>query len=344
MIIFQRFLFIISVISILSSCTEKKSTKKYITIKGEAQGTTFSIIYYDSLQREFDEDIAQILTDFDDELSVYLKTSIISKFNNNELDSVDLSNTKYFKNCLLRAVELNIITDNNFNIGVKNIVDYLGFGENKKKLNEIDSLEIDSILNINGELAIDNDILKKKDKRYKFDFNAIAQGYSVDAVSDFLEANNINNYMVEIGGEMRVKGVNNKNEKWTIGLETPDSELKNRKFQEILELSDLSVATSGSYRKFKEINGVKYSHAINPKTGFGVSHNLLSVTVITNTCMDADALATAFLVMGRENSESFIQNNKNNFPTLEAFFIEADSNSYTTSYTKGFEKYLTEVN
>lgn len=339
-LIFSVFIFFLFTFS----CKEKQTSIKYTTIKGEAQGSTFSIVYQDSLSRKLDNEIAQILTDFDDELSIYLNTSIISQFNNNEIDSVDLSQTKYFKECLLRAIELNYLTDNNFNIGVKNIVDYLGFGENKKNLAEIDSSSIDSILSINGELVLNNDFLKKEDIRYKFDFNAIAQGYSVDAVADLLENKGVTNYMVEIGGEMRVKGVNNRNENWTIGLETPDSQLKERQFQEILSLTDVSIATSGSYRKFKEINGVKYSHAINPKTGFGVNHNLLSVTVITSNCMDADALATAFLVMGREKSELFIANNRKTFNSLEAFFIEADSNRYITSFTEGFEQYIVVAN
>jgi thiamine biosynthesis lipoprotein len=326
----------------VTSCSEEKSKKEYISIKGEAQGSTFSIIYGDSLNRYFDAEITQILSAFDDELSVYLKTSLISEFNKNKIDSINLKQTQYFKPCLLRAIELNKVTDNNFNIGVKSIVDYLGFGENKKKLNNIDSVSIDSILNINGELIFANDFLKKKDKRYKFDFNAIAQGYSVDAVAELLESKGIVNYMVEIGGEMRLKGLNNKKEYWTIGLETPDSQFKNREFQEILSLTNVSIATSGNYRKFKEINGVKYSHAINPKTGSGVNHSLLSVTVITTNCIDADALATAFLVMGKEQTEKFIVNQKKIFPKLEAFFIEVDStNKFKTYCTEGFKQYIT---
>lgn len=316
----------------------------FIEIKGEAQGSTFSIIYFDSLDRYYDKEIANILTDFDKELSVYLPTSLISQFNENVIDSINLTDTRFFYPCLLRSLELKEVTQNNFNVGVKNLVDYLGFGKDKKSIHEIDSLAIDSILNISTQLISNNNLVRKKDSRHKLDFNAIAQGYSVDVISNFLEMQGITNFMVEIGGEMRVKGKNSKQKKWSIGLETPNSKVTDRKYQEVLELTDISIATSGSYRKFNEINGVKYSHAIDPKTGYGVTHNLLSVTVITRTCMDADALATAFLVMGRENAENFINQNAENFlGNIEAYFIEADENdSFKTYQTAGFADYIAE--
>ncbi|MFT7011729.1 MAG: thiamine biosynthesis lipoprotein [Flavobacteriales bacterium] len=145
--------------------------------------------------------------------------------------------------------------------------------------------------------------------------------------------------MVEIGGEVKVKGNSSYGKLWKIALESPSSTVKNRKIQETISLNNESVVTSGSYRKFKIIDGVKYSHAINPKTGLGVTHNLLSVSVITDNCAISDGLATAFLVMGKEKTIAFLE--KDNKYNAKLLFIESDSlDNYTTSYYGGFEDYL----
>ena len=179
----------------------------------------------------------------------------------------------------------------------------------------------------------------KSDSSIKINMNAIAQGYSVDILCEFLDRKNIQNYFVEIGGELRVKGKNSKNQPWRIGIESPESTIENRDFQHIVELSNKSMATSGSYRKFIEKEGKKYSHAINPRTGKGVTHQLLSVTILDETCIDADALATTLLVMGYEQSIDFLTHS----PLLKnasVMFIVEENDSYQIYYHGGFKKYL----
>ena len=153
-----------------------------------------------------------------------------------------------------------------------------------------------------------NSYICKTSKGAKLDFNAIAQGYSVDIISDLLESKNIQNYMVEIGGEIRVRGLNHKGELWKIGIERPvdSSFIGEHGFQRIINLDNQALATSGNYRKFKTINGNRVSHTLNPLTGYPANNNLLSVSVITDKSSTADALATSFMVMGKSKSIAYI--------------------------------------
>ena len=172
----------------------------------------------------------------------------------------------------------------------------------------------------------------------KLDFNAIAQGYSVDLIAFFLESKGISNYLVEIGGEVLAKGKKENETLWSIGIEKPysnkDSE---QKLQEIINISNKAIATSGSYRKYYEENGLRFSHTINPKTGEPSRNNLLSVTVMADDCMTADAYATAFMVMGLEKSLLMLENNHN----LQAYFISSKPDkSFDIYITEGFKSYL----
>jgi thiamine biosynthesis lipoprotein len=168
-----------------------------------------------------------------------------------------------------------------------------------------DSTTIDSILSFTGFdlVEIENGRLLKKDPRIQLDFNAIAQGYTVDLICRFLEGKSIADYLVEVGGEVKVKGVNSRNRHWQIGIDKPlDHQEDQRELQTSISLHNQSMATSGSYRKYKEKDGKKYSHVIDPKTGFPANHSLLSVSVIAEDCSTADGYATAFLVMGLEKT------------------------------------------
>ena len=327
---------------VLFSCKEIEVRNQ--EIRGEAQGTTFFISYSDSLNRDFSTDVAKILTEFDKELSIYFPNSLVSKFNRNELKIINNGKDKYLSFCINKSEKIQKITDGYFNHGLKNLIN---FTKNKSSFVRRDSLAIDSILSISNFILPGGNFDFKEDKRAKFDFNAIAQGYSVDVLGDFLEAKGVKNYMVEIGGELKVKGKNQRGEKWSVGLESPNSTVKERDFQEIIYLENKSLATSGSYRKFKEINDKKYSHVINPKTGFGVTHNLLSVSVIAENCIIADALATTFLVMGKEKTISFLDSYNSpieleeNIRDISVYFIESNDNGeFETSYYNGFENYL----
>ena len=164
--------------------------------------------------------------------------------------------------------------------------------------------------------------LHKTDPRIKLDANAIAQGMTVDLVADFFESQNINNYLVEIGGEVRVKGVNEENLIWKIGINKPidDATSTISELQDIVVLKNKSLSTSGNYRRFYIKDGKKYAHTIDPKSGYPVQHELLSASVMTDKCSKADAFATAFMVLGLEKSKELLKQN----PDLLVYFIYTD--------------------
>lgn len=320
---------------VLYGCVPQK--KEYVNLVGEAQGTTFFISYYDSLGADYSKEIEQILLDFDQELSTYKPNSIINQFNSNQIDTIFVSQYDYLPACFKLSEEIKAYTLGYFNHGLHNLI---SLSSQQSKQGKILSTEIrDSLLMISSKLLGNEKVQYKEDIKAQFNFNALAQGYSVDVISDFLEAQGVKNYMVEIGGEVRVKGKNKTNKTWTVSLEAPNSMRDERSVQETIELLDKSVVTSGSYRKFKEIGGIKYSHAINPKTGLGVTHSLLSVSVITEKSAIADGLATAFLVMGKEKTIQFLDND--NRYSVSVLFIESDTNGdYQSSFYSGFEDYL----
>ncbi len=324
------------VLFFLVNCTKAKLT--YQEFVGEAQGTTFYISYLDSNSTDYSGDIEKILQDFDKQLSTYLKGSVINQFNDNEIDSIVISsNTTELARCFKESIGIQKYTDGYFNHGLQNLIranQYSSYSEG------VFNKEIrDSILAISSVLIINNQSIKKVDSRSQFNFNAIAQGLSVDVLCEFFDSKGVNNYMVEIGGEVRVRGRNPEGKFWTISLEAPNSTREDRVVQETISVENKSVVTSGSYRKFKEINGMKYSHAINPKTGLGVTHNLLSVSVVCEKASVADGLATAFLVMGKEKTIRLLDSN--NRYNVSLLFIESDSDgNFNSFYYGGFEKLI----
>ena len=215
-----------------------------------------------------------------------------------------------------------------------------GFGFDATK--HVDDKIIDSILQFTGyqKIRIENRRLVKDDIRTTVDFNAIAQGYSVDLLGSFLKEQGIMNYLVDIGGEVKARGNKPDGTDWKVGIEKPTKNKNDqRNLTAVITLRDKSIATSGNYRKFYEENGVRYSHTINPKTGHPVQHSLLSVSVMAESTAIADAYATAFMVMGLEDAKTYISEDS----SLEAFFIYADEQgNYQTYASEGFKSYITE--
>ncbi len=327
--------FFIVFLIVLYACGNQLQEKP-VRLAGEAQGTYYSIIYYDSLQRDFQPQIDSLLTAFDLSVSLWVPNSILSRVNRNEEVLLDSHFVGNFNLSMAVAEE----TGGAFDPTVGELVRAWGFGFDASR--HVDSLIIDSIMNFTGyrKLNIENNKLSKEDKRTTLDFNAIAQGYSVDLVGEFLEAKGITNYLVDIGGEVKAKGNKPDGSLWKIGIEKPARHKNDeRELKEVITLKDKSVATSGSYRKFYEKDGVRYSHTIDPKTGYPVQHSLLSVSVIADNTALADAYATAFMVMGLEKAKQFLKDH----PELDAFFISAGGNGqYKTFATDGFKKYIVE--
>ncbi len=342
------FLFWLFIIA-FSSCenpnelgSEKKLKGHYLEIQGTAQGTTFSIIYNDSLERDLSFAIDSILNEYDSELSIYIDSSLVSKFNSVDHSPICIAdNSKYFRSCFNIAKKIYHSTHGAFNPAIYPLVNYWGFYHSSYEEVSINSNEIDSILKLtsfeNEAFCIAVDTVKKGSvemftypvvcktvKNAKLDFNGIAQGHSVDVISDYFDLLEIQDYFIEIGGEITVKGRNPKYESWKIGIDQPveNASPGANEFQLIVSLKNQSLATSGNYRKFYIKDGVKYSHTIDPKTGYPVQHSLLSVTVIHKQAAIADAYATAFMVMGVDKAKGFIKNNPE--LEIEAYFVYSD--------------------
>ena len=311
---------------------------EYFSISGFAQGTTYHITYESKKGEQLQPYVDSLLADFDMSLSIYQPNSLISKINRNE---PGIRPDKKFIEVFDKSLEVNRKTDGAFDITVGPLVNAIGFG-NTDTLN-VDSSLIDSLLNFVGmdKVMLQDGMLIKKDKRMNIDVNAIAQGYSVDIVAAFLEGRKVKNYLVEIGGEVRAKGRNDRNQVWRIGIDKPveGNMLPGAELEAIIKLKNRSLATSGNYRKFYERNGIKYVHTVNPKTGYPVVSNLLSATIVASDCMTADAYATAMMVFGIDKSIEFLK--ENDF--LDAYLIYADEQGKFRVYvTPGLGKSVTE--
>ncbi len=325
---------IILVIILLSSCGQKQ---EFYKIAGETQGTKYSILFegkHDNLKKEVDS----VLHAFDMSLSTYEPTSIISQINQGNNVEVD----DLFKEMFYKAKEVTEKSDGAFDITLGPIINAYGFGYEEIET-EIDSILIDSLLGLVGmnKVRIENNIFIKDDIRIKISGNAIAQGQAVDMISAYIETKGIKNYMVEIGGELKVKGLKY-GKKWKIGIDKPieGNDVAGQELQTILALTDKAMATSGNYRKFYIKDGKKYSHSINPKTGYPSYQNILSATVLAEDCMSADAYATACMVSGLEKSIKIIESD----PTLDAYFVysDAETGEMKVYYTDAVENMIIE--
>ena len=257
----------------------------------------------------------------------------------NRNDTIVLPDHFFIENFEI-AKEVANKTNGAFDPTVGSLVRAWGFGFDATK--HVDDKIIDSILQFTGyqKIRIENRRLVKDDIRTTVDFNAIAQGYSVDLLGSFLEEQGIMNYLVDIGGEVKARGNKPDGIEWKVGIEKP-TENKNdqRNLTAVIILKDKSIATSGNYRKFYEENGVRYSHSINPLTGYPVQHSLLSVSIMAESTAIADAYATAFMVMGLEDAKTYISEDS----SLEAFFIYADEQgNFHTYASEGFISYIKE--
>ena len=307
-------------------------------LEGEAQGTTYHITYVDDQQRNFQAEIAQILIDFDQSVSTYQPNSLISRINNNDT-TVEVD--AYFKACFIKAKEIWENTNGAFDPTVYPLVNAWGFGPGKKQ--HIEQQLIDSILTFVGfeKISLIGNKIVKTDPRVALDFNAFAQGYSVDVISAFLTSQQISSYIVEIGGEVYAKGTQPSGENWIVGIEQPiDNKIDSNPLIVGAILENKAIATSGNYRRFIVENGVKYAHHIDPKTGYPTKNNLLSASVFSSSCIASDANATGILVMGLEEAKRFLSIHQE----LQVYLIYSDeSGAYQVYQTPGLAALLIDV-
>lgn len=329
----------IFLLTILTVSTIVLAQQKPIVFDGFAQGTTYHITYFDKKDRFLKNDIDHLLAKFDLSVSTYNKNSIISKINTNE-KNVKLD--KYFISCFNKAKEVWKNTNGAFDPTVYPLSNIWGFGPGEKE--KVNQQKIDSILKFVGLnlISIKGNKIIKKDARVKLDFNAFAQGYSVDVVSDYLKSKGITNFIVEIGGEVYANGKNkNRNEYWKIGIEKPfDNKDSENPLKSIAKIENMAIATSGNYRRFFIEDGVKYSHHIDPKTGYPTKNNLLSASVFSKQCINSDATATGILVMGLEKAKLYFKQH----PEIEGYLIYSDEKGNLQVFeTPGLKSIIEEV-
>jgi len=322
---------------ILSSCSDKPALIE--SFAGFAQGTTYSVVYENNKKLSpevLKTEVEKILVDFDMSLSLYKDSSVISRLNRNE----DVVPDEYFRNVFQKSVHISEITDGAFDITVGPLVKAWGFGPDSQK--NFSESKRDSLMKLVGmdKISIVNGRLVKTDSDIKLDFNAIAQGYSVDVLCDYFDKRGLKNYLIEIGGEVRAKGTK-AGAHWRIGIDKPvdDNNSPGETLQAIIRISDKALATSGNYRKFYVEDGIKYSHTIDPKTGYPAKNRLLSATIIADDCATADGIATACMVMGKEEAIVFIENH----PEFSAYFVYSDdSGNFSTWYSESLKEFISE--
>lgn len=307
--------------------------KKLVHLHGETMGgIQWNIKYIDPKKASYQKEMDSLLVDFNLLFSTYDSTSTISQFNrSNVITAVH----PWFYEVLTTSSKINAASDGAFDPTVMPLVNAWGFGPKKFSENPSQAT-IDSLLQFVGYQKIVYDSIKvTKPTGVTIDFSAIAKGYAVDKLAEFLETKGYKNYMVEIGGEVRCKGRNIINNKWGIQIVNPQ---KPRSGVDLIGLDQGALATSGNYINYRMVEGKKYAHSIDPKTGSAKESNLLSASIHAPTCIDADAYATACMVMGFNKARGLIENSDE----LEGYLIYFDGKMAQVWRSAGMKKLIIE--
>jgi len=296
----------------------RQHSQPYQKETGFVFGTVYNVTYQHdtSLKEEIEAELKEV----DHAMSMFNEESVVSRLNRGEQPEL----SEIFLDVYQKSCEINKETDGAFDISVAPLVNAWGFGFKHEQLPT--QHEVDSLLRFVGmsHLRLDEQkhTIVKDDPRVMLDFSAIAKGYGSDCVARVLARHGVENYMVEIGGEVVTRGISPKRLPWRIGVTKPtdDSLVVTQEMQTVLNVTDMAMATSGNYRNFYYHKGRKYAHTIDPKTGFPVQHSILSATVLSADCASADAYATAFMVLGLDRAKSVLERH----PELMAYFIYSD--------------------
>ena len=323
----KKLLALVFILTLFASC---KKTPKMVRFTGNALGTYYVVTYFDTNNRDFQKEIDSILSDFLLIASLHNPNSEIVAVNNN----TDIELSPMFQDIFFKAQSISELTNGAFDFTVGPLVNAYGFW-NVERI-DITQEMIDKFLKLVDyrSVHIENNKIVKHNPGILIDFNAIAKGYAVDLIGDFLEQQNISSFLIDIGGEILGRGRKPDGSCWKVGIEQPalDS-LSERKVEYVIDLCNAALATSGNYRRYFVKDGVRYSHTIDPISGKPVFHSLLSVTVRDKYVWRADAFATAFMVLGVEKSLELIENLKD----VEAFFISSESDgSFSITKSKNF--------
>lgn len=294
-------------------------------INGTTMGTYYQIKYRDELQRNFKASVDSLLVVFNQSLSTYVPDSELSRFNQGSRFTYE---SPFFYPILLQSQRVWEETEGVFDPTIGPLVNAYGFGPEGRNIPNEE--EIQSLLSRVGfdKIFFDEEAVCKLSEGIYLDFSANAKGYGIDVIGEFLESKGISDYMVNIGGDLRTKGLNASGEWWSLGIEKPVLGGESGEIVAIIKLDNTSMATSGNYRNFYEENGQLYYHTIDPRTGKPAGGNILSSTVVAATATDADAYATAFMVMGSEKAIAFAESR----PDLQVFFVYTLPNGQTATY------------
>lgn len=316
------------VLTLFIACKQKQEINKedYI-LKGGVFGTSYKITYLNAT-KNYQKSLDSLFLVINNSVSTYIPTSDISKINRGE-NGIIIDNI--FVEVFKKSKKIHEETDGFFDPTVGNLVNAYGFGPKKERINltDIEIVNQMQFVGLNKVILNERQIIKENPKIY-LDFNSIAKGLAIDIVARFFNDKKIDNYIIEIGGEIRAKGTKANNKPWVIKLVNPVNTNNNDGFK-VINLSDKSMATSGNYRKFRITeDGKKYVHTINPKTGLATESNLLSASVIASLdCADVDAYATAFMAMGLEKTKAFLKENTK----IQVILIYADVDGGLIEYT-----------
>ena len=312
---------------------DDKPTLSYYHNEGKVFGTYYNIRY--EATEDLEDSLQSALQHFDNSLSLFNPHSILSAVNANR----DTTTNTLFEEMFAEAERVYTLSNGAFDITVAPLVNYWGFG-NKERFRDHETTQtrdLDSILAIVGfdkVQLVDHKVLKS-DPRVQLDGGAVAKGQACDMIARVLQANGCENYLVDIGGEVVAHGVNDKGEPWRIGITKPNlnNEGAQSELQDILAVSDICMATSGNYRNYYYEGDERRSHTIDPRTGWPVQHSLLSATVVSSTCMRADALATACMVLGAEEGLDMIER----VGDAACYFIVAQNDSLMVIQSPNWE-------
>jgi thiamine biosynthesis lipoprotein len=331
------------VIGILAGCARFGGVTQF---GGNTMGTTYQVTYVLAVGSAGDEAraaraVEDLLASITQSLSTYIETSVISRINASTDTAAWHPVDSHFETVFRRARAINEDTGGAFNPAIGPLVNAWGFGpDGPQALPDDDAIRaLLAVASFDAfDLRVSPPAVRKRIAGAKLDFNAIAEGYAVDAIAALLEQGGVKNYLVEIGGEVRAKGQHAEGRGWRVGIERPaDTALAASKIQTILSLDNAALATSGSYRNYRIEEGKPLSHILNPRTGYPAASFLLSVSVVADDATTADAYATAFMVMGPDEALRFVEAREN----LEAYFIAKDpSGNIIERRSSGFPKAL----
>lgn len=333
----MKYFIILLLIGFLFSCEKNEPSQNYF--EGDAFGTTYHIQIYSAEKTDIKKGIDSVIAAVNRSLSTYIPDSDISKINQGDstvvVDSI-------FREVYKLSAEVHRNSGGYFDPTIGVLRNAYGFGD-VKPLRNIDEKTLDSLMQYVGfdkvELRKDGTIRKQFPQIY-FDFNAVAKGSGIDCIGRYLESKGIENYLIELGGEVLAKGKNlQKDQLWTVGIESPESDLEDRSFDASVSLNNVGLASSGNYRKFRidSLTGKKYVHTLNPLNGSAEMSDVTSATVIAPSCGEADAYATTFMALGLDKSKKLLSN----LPNVEVYLTYSDSlNKHGVFITEGFKKMM----